>query len=91
MTAPGGTTAAAKRLADRFADLTAEEFVAECRTFTGIHNTLPSPLPKLRRRALRTIREDGLSEGRMLKWIARNRAGLTPHRFSRLTRSEATA
>lgn len=86
VTVPGEMTAAAQQLAERYPDLDPDEFVEATRAFTRRFNTLPPVLSRLRREALRKIRDEGAAEGRLIKWVAR-RAGFAPHRFSKLTRA----
>jgi hypothetical protein len=86
---PGEMGPAADDLAARFASATAAEFVADCREFIREFGTLPQPLPRLRRQALRKIRDEHADKGVMAKWVAEH-LGFNPNRFSKLTASKTT-
>lgn len=91
MALPGEMGPAAHKLADQFADMTAAAFVDACREFIREFNTLPKPLPHLRRQALKAMRAEAVNDDRLIRHAA-DRAGLARNRFYRLTaRTEAAA
>lgn len=87
---------AATALHASLVDAPPADVLTACKEFWLTWGTLPSKpvdLPKLRRKALRKIREQERSKGVEIGFIARS-LGLAPNRFSKLTslkHEEATA
>ncbi len=82
-----GMKEAARALHARIADAPAADVEAACQEFWKTWGTLPRrpvDLVALRRKALRTIRDEQRRQGVEVGFIARS-LGLAPNRFSRLT------